>query len=547
MQMFLKIGYSYAGGTEYEYSVTESQSGVSLVDQKQGIQGIGVMPANGDTVIIFTDTIADLDYIKFKPGLNNTVYYLITTQPVVDRDAIIANGTPVAMAVVGGRYEGSFVFSNPFNFQYLHLAVDYTNSVGVTSFYTYPANAEEVLDFEMSSAVGRVNLEYVIAAGAFRLAVEYNDLIVENTGVVLGPLTANLTFVKTSPTANTGRVIVINEGAANTLRVNAPVISLTSFYIDQAAGTLSNVCSQMATTQMYHNGAGTLPVAGDIIYLDSAGADVYDGENSYHVFSTVIMGAPSASSVYGAVLSTGVVSATGTCVCSEVAIPVITQSDIYITQNQDFSLYVEVSNNPNSWELVTTCNEYSLDGGSRGAVFNYTDCNAASKNATSGVNQILNVCASTLPTVTAGTGTVTLIGTCMEGSLPKGINFKDGIIFGRPVTTGRTTIELIATNCFGDSANTTFDIIAQSAIDMKPFAIDIDEPADSGAGACGLTGALGLRYHNGRNTNPILNDVVFEDIKGVDRFVGGNMWFMIDDIYSIQIDSVGTVIDTHTC
>ncbi len=545
--MNLRIGYSFAGGPEFTYNVQESPTGTSLFDQKQGVEGVGYMPSDGDTVTVFTDDLSDPDYSDFKPGLNNTVYWLVAREPISDRDTIIADGTPVVMSLVSGRYQGTFVFSNPNDFQFLHIVADYTNSMGLTAVYTYPASAREVVDTDLPADNGRIEIEYTIAGGQFRLGVEYNDVIVEDTGSLVGPLVGNLTFVKTSSELNTARVVVINEGAANTLVLKAPTVSLSNFYIATANGTLGNVCSQMATTVMYHNGTGSLPVAGDIIYTDSAGMTPYDGGNSYHVFSTVSMGAPSSSSVYGAVLSNGYVSATGTCACSEVAIPVITQSDVYITQNQDFSLYVEATNNPNAWEVVTTCNEYELDGGARGAVFSYTDCSAIARNTTSGANQKRNVCASALPTLVTGTGVITLIGACMEGSLPKGINFKDGILFGRPVTSGSFTLELIASNCFGDSVATSFDVIVESAIDLKPFAIDVAEPTDSGAGACSLTGDFDLRYHNGRNTNPGINDTVFEDLKGVTRFVGGDQWFRINGLYSIQVDSIGTVIDTHTC
>jgi len=546
--MKLLQSYDFAGGPEFTFSVDYSQSGTSLISNKSGIGGIDFAPADGDTVTVYSNTIGTSGDTDFKPGLNNSLYWLVSNDFITDRDTIINTGTSISVSLVGGRYEGSFVLSNPDDFQYLYIVSDYTNNIpsGGNASYTFPANAQEVIDASLTGNAGLVSIEYTTAEES-RIAVEYQGEIVADTGVI--PAGNDfLRFTKTSTSEDPVRIAIINSGLSNAITIEEPVVALKSFYVDTTKGTLSDVCSQQATTIMYHNGLSTLPVAGDIIYIDSAGASVFDGGNAYHVISAVAMPSPSPTSVYAAILSDGSVSATGSCVCSEVAVPVITQGDITVTQNQEFSVYVEVTNNPNSWTLVTTCNEYQLDGGVRGAVFTYTDCDVISKRATASSNQILTVCASIAPTVLTGTGTVTLIGPCQDKSLPLGVKFNDGIISGKAVNSGTQTIELMATNCFGDSANATFDVIVESSINLTPVPIDINHPSVDGTTACALTGEYELLYHDGKSQFPDIGNKVYIDYKATRKFSGGKLWFnILDCLYSVEIDELGTVIDKFTC
>jgi hypothetical protein len=544
--------YDYSGSIEFTFSVDELESGVSLFSDKSGIGGIDFMPADGDTVTVYSNVIGTSGQTNFKPTLNNKLFYLVSNDLITDREQIISEGIAIAVALSGGRYEGSFVFSNPSDFQYLYLVSDYTNNIPLSgsTTHTYANGATEVIDIELdTTAIGLASMEYTFpAGGGRRVAIEYNGTIVADTGEIAGPVTATLKFIRTSIEPTTARLIVQNKGTSASFTMKSPTTSLTSFYLDSTAGTLSTVCGQIATDQMYHNGTSALPVAGDIIYSDSLGSNVYDGENAYHVISTVIMGAPSASSVYASIATDGHVLSRGTCMCSEVAIPVITQGDITVAQNQQFSIYVEVTNNPNSWTLVTSCNEYELDGGIKGAIFTYTDCYGDTQRTTVSSNKTRTVCASALPTLVTGTGTISLIGPCQETSLPEGIQFVDGVISGTPVNSGKYTIELIATNCFGDSANTTFDIIAESTVTLTPFEIDVQELSTTGADACLLAGSYDLLYHNGRASIPDLNDTIFMDPKSVDRFVGGKLWYKVAaSLYSVRVDEFGVVIDKHTC
>jgi hypothetical protein len=551
MSMILKQSYKYGSSSEFTFSVEELQSGISLFSLKQGIGGVDFMPADGDTITVYSNVIGTAGERDFRRTLNNGLYYLVSDDLLTDYDSVMDQATTIVIALAGGRYEGSFVYSNPNDFQYLYIISDYTNNLpsGSTIVHAFELGDNDVIDAPLPAGAGLVEFPYNATLGPIRIGIVYNDNLVYDTGVLAAGGAGTMSFVKTGTDADKAYIVVENDVAANSVTIDSDGVSLTLFYIDKSDGTLANVCAQIATDMIWHNGINALPVAGDIIYADSTGFTPYDGNNAYHVISTVVMGAPSPTSSYAAISPDGTVLSIGSCACSEVAVPVITQTDITVTQNQPFTIYVEATNNPNSWELVTICNEYNLDGGARGAVFSYTDCDAISRVATVGLGQGMNVCASIAPTVDTGTGTVTLVGPCQEKSLPVGITFKDGIISGEAKVSGRQTIELIASNCFGDSLNTTFDVIVESSVNLTPVAIDISEPSSTGASACLLTGVYELLYHNNKVTRyPDLNSVIYSDPKGVDRFVGGNLWYKISgSLYSIQVDSLGVVVDTHTC
>ena len=52
---------------------------------------------------------------------------------------------------------------------------------------------------------------------------------------------------------------------------------LTSFVGSVASS--NNICSQTMNITYYHNGSGTNPVLGDIVYTDSGGTTPYQGDN----------------------------------------------------------------------------------------------------------------------------------------------------------------------------------------------------------------------------------------------------------------------------
>lgn len=549
--MNLYQAYKRPSGPEYEIVSGYSQSGLSLFNEKSGIEGIDFIPMEGETVKMYSDYLGSVDSVDFKPELNNKMYYLFSNDIIQNRDSIVSQGTSISMTLVLGRYEGQFTYSNPNDYKYFYIVSDYTNNIstGLTITYTFGLNQKEVIDAYLNDNVGVVKFDYSHSSGPFRIAIEYMGNLVADTGELPTASIGSLSFIKDNSTINECRLIVESMVSSNIVEIKSLGTTLTPFYLDVTSGTTGDVCSQVADRLLYHDGSNSLPVAGDTIYVDAVGSSVFDGENAYHVISTSLMVVPSGSSVYAAINNLGVVISTGSCVCSEASIPVITQTDITVAQNQQFSISVEVTNNPTSWTVISSCDKYALYGGAKGSVFTYTDCDSISRRATVSSDSSYEVCASVAPTVVTGTGAFALVDVCQDKSLPAGIQFKDGILFGSPVTTGSKTIELIASNCVGNSLNVSFDLIVESSVNLTPFAIDVSVASDSDSDSCALTGSFSLLYHNGVNAVPDLNDTIFIDQKARERFVGGKLWYLADDTtpYALQIDQLGVVIDKQSC
>jgi len=55
------------------------------------------------------------------------------------------------------------------------------------------------------------------------------------------------------------------------------------------------------------------------------------------------------------------------------------------------------------------------------------------------------------------------------------------------------------------------------------------------------------RWHDGAGTYPVVNDLVYIESTGTTLFNGNNDWFPTLGTESIQINTVGKVIATHTC
>lgn len=549
--MRVKLSYKYGSSPDFFYESTVRDEINPIQDVTSGPQQFEFIPSEGSTVTVEVPNDLQPDYQYFEPVLHNKVYYLLTNSDSPIRQDVIDFGTEITMTVSGDVYTGSFVFTNPDSFKNLFLIVDGTNTIENSDSLTFPVLEDEikVIDYTSSGRAGVFSLDYAVLNDNAQIFLEHNGNIVAQTDLLSASDTGTIEFVKTSSNIEEIRILIKQTLNDNEVDLVCNGVSLKDFYISLVDGDLSNVCGQIADQRRYHNGSGTLPVAGDTIYVDILGTTLYNGNNYLHVINPTIMVVPSASSVYVGVDLEGRVLREGSCVCSEVAVPVITQGDIFVNQNEYFRVLIEASNNPFEWAIDTTCNKYSLSGGGRGTVYNYTDCDSVSQSVTVGIEGTQEICALALPTVVSGDGVPTLIGKCTDGLLPEGINFEGGLLSGLSTVAGETTIDLIASNCFGDSASTPINIKVIPVLKMKPLAINFKEFQKTGPDACTVPSAnYELLYFNGSGDLPLKNDTLFVDSYGFNIFVGGDFWYQLNNsTYSIQVDSSGVVINTHIC
>jgi len=577
-------GFSYTGSSDYDFNNVElNENQVALFDTVTGIGGIDYMPYDGSTVTVKTGLIGtSTDIQDLQPTLNNKVYYLVTDIDYTDKDknTIISLATEIPVSLVGGRYEGTFVFNNPNDYPNLYLIWDYTDNMD-TGVASYSGGATtRYIKVDYGTDIGRAELSYNITGSPTRVVLEYNNGDVADTGYVglnslanynalialgidpddiklVSPYdglvnngSGNIDFSKFLSNVQYAYAYVYSPLASSSWVLTSTQPSLTSFYIDTTDGTLANVCSQTATTQYWHNGIGTVPTAGDTIYTDSIGSALYDGGTAYHLVNETSMMAPPVSGgrwVY--VNSNGLVISNGGCDCNESAVPYIYQDDIYVTENNIISVRFAASNNPTSWNIVTTCNTYELTGGGSGSLYSYVDCNGNTVNETVNINGVQNVCASSVSLI-QGDGVSTLLGACQQNILPTGLSFDvtTGILSGSPSESCDYDIEVEATNCVGDSIAKTIKINVETGIKLTPFAIDVENIGDTGDAACAVSPVYTLLYHNGIGRIPDVNDTIFIDYKAEEKFMGGGMWYKIDNsTYSIKICETGNVCEKNEC
>lgn len=549
--MKVKVKYSFGASPDFEFEATPANGIAPIYSLTSGLDNTEFIPPTGSTITVSVPSESEVGYRYFDPVLNNKVYYLLTNSNSPTRSDFISSGTVIVVALVAGEWTGSFVLSNPDNYKNLFIAVDGTNTISDPETMTFDILEDEikVIDFTANVKPGLFSIDYTVTNANASIFLEYNNQIVARSGVLAALSTGTLYFPKTSSSEENIRIIVKQTDNANTIELVNNGVDLTSFYISTDDGSPADVCSQIADQQKFHNGLNALPVPGDIIYDDSSGVSLYDGNNFLHVVSTVLMVVPSGLSTYLRVNTTGQALEQGSCVCSEVAVPVITQGDITLKQNQYFDITFEATNNPTSWVLDSTCLKYILYGGERGAVFTYSDCDAVSHTIAVGIQGTQEICALVDPVIVSGTGSFTQTEKCTDGILPEGLTFSNGRLYGSVTKSVRLTADFIATNCFGSSVSTPIDIIVEPLFDLKPVAIDVKGFEDTGADACAIVSPdYTILYHTGRTDIPVLNDQISTDSYGFDAFVGGDMWYKVGgSLYSIQVDSLGVVINTHTC
>jgi hypothetical protein len=319
-------GFSYTGSLNYEFdNVVLNQNQVALFDVATGIGGIDYMPYDGATVTVRTGVVGtSTDIQDLQPTLNNKVYYLVTNEDYTDkdRDIIISLATQVPVSLVGGRYEGTFVFNNPNNFQNLYLIWDYTDTMSSGSVSYTGGPTTRYIESDFGSDVGRASVQYNTLGAPTRYIIVYNNALVADTGYVGLNSSANynaliaagvdpddiklsfpynglvnngsgsMDFSKFSSVIDKGYVYAYSPLVSSSWTLTKIDPALTSFYLDPTDGTVANVCTQVPATQYWHDGINALPDNNNTIYTDSIGSTVYNGGNALHLMSTTSLVVP---------------------------------------------------------------------------------------------------------------------------------------------------------------------------------------------------------------------------------------------------------------
>ena len=596
--------YTYTSNPGSDVSFTNyipDEGTVGLFSEREGFPPASGIPDPSDTVTLQGAVSSASGANKgFTPGLNNKMFYLVSDTQYTNGDVASLKSAATPLAPVynagTGKYEADFVYSRPSDETYLYLLWDYTDNIPVgTTGCSEAQMGTYCVDMDYGSLIGNATFSYDANSVPNRYVLKYNDVEVFDSGYVGLNSTANYNALIAAGIPDSEINLVspytgtINNGVGTAnfakysasittakLTVYAPLAtedgwcassvapSVTGFSIfPTGRSTETAVCADTASTTYYHNGANPLPVTGDVVYTDSLASTKLDGQTLYYA-----LGSAGPSNTWIVVNNLGVVVQTGNCACSEVAIPVISTSSITLTENTFVSYDLDATNNPTSWAVVSTCNEYTLYGGTRGAVFSGTNCKVAeAKVVTVGAGNTVKECFSGT-TVTQLSGaidaTFSITGVCMEDLLPDGLDFADGVLSGTPTESGEYALRLTATNCFGTSVETVVTI-SVSPEGLYKFLMDGGHPQDTSSAACALTAEYSYFYHDGDFAYPQLNDRIFVlsedddrllesppilDATGASNYIpfnGKRQWYLMDNNVVIKIERDGRVVDVYEC
>ena len=519
----------------------------------EGFLGSNGVPDSGETVDIIADTsFEDVDGTPlkpFNPDLGNKMYYLDTdTVYTADQgDAMRAAATEVTPVLVGSQYKGSFTYNAVGD--YLYLLTDYTNnldmSTSVTNIPTSGTDLPEAINLNNSDDIGRYTITYSSTSTNIRFVVENAaGAILHDTGFISTPSAQTIDIVKTSLGSDVIKVYA--PEASQSYDISLSAVTLTAFSIsDSGYETASEACSSSTTEIAYHNGDTVLPELADIVYASSDGSSVFAGGSLYYEIG---------SSAY-VIDDNGAVVDEESCTCSEVALPVVDQEDLYINEGEDISIFLSATNNPTSFSAAGNCREYEFFGGSTGAVFQAQDCTTGLlKQFSLSVNQELTACffiGSVSKIGGANDATFTDVGGCVTNAIPDGLTFSEstGQLQGSPLESGRFEFTVNATNCFGTSSDATFNIIVKpEKAPNTEFQIDTSNPQTSSSNACAIgSPSYSTMYHNGILEYPVIYDMIYSDPEGLNLYNGNNQWFLTESGVALLIDADGIVIDTFLC
>lgn len=575
----VKPSYDFGGGSYTGSEIPIDLAGdYSFEDLSPDFVGQGFVPNEGDTVSVVGGNGYQSDsgaFIKpFNPNLGDKMYYLDTDvlYDPSEGDSLIANATELSISTDGGistlvtnagdrivtntgdgialllNYTGSFIYEG--NGNYLYLIIDYNNNLdmgsSVSSIPAPLASAPEAIKLNNSDQIGNYTLTYSSTSTDIRFVVENaNGAVVADSGYVSTPLSVVLSVSKSTSGSDVIKVYNRDYLGAPTYDISVGTIALTSALVsDLGYGTANEACASSATQTIYHNGDTAFPVPGNTIYSDAAGSTLFVGNNQYYKAGTNAL----------QINNIGVVIGSTSCICGESNVPVVIQSSINIVQNQDVELTIQATNNPFLFTAAGNCREFTLFGGSGGAVFAGQDCKTGlEKQVFVSTNETINMCFfldSVYKVAGASDAIFEDIGGCTETALPEGLAFEPltGILSGSPTQAGNFTFTVTATNCVGTSAPVSFDITVQPDVEPnKAFFIDNTSSQATAEAACSLTPSYSVMYHDGILSYPVIRDIIFQDESGLNRMAGGDLWYRMENGVVVKVDNEGIVQDTFLC
>lgn len=154
-----------------------------------------------------------------------------------------------------------------------------------------------------------------------------------------------------------------------------------------------------------------------------------------------------------------------------------------------------------------------------------------------------------------GTPTVTITSAPTRGTAI--VNANNNIRYKSDGTIGTDTITYQLSDQFSsDTANVNLNVIADDgggtgangkAFDISNTGYTNPNNGSDGQGACDFTLTGTLKYHNGPEIWPILDDLIYNEIGKTTLFDGENKYWKIEGGKTIKINPSGRVVHIYTC
>lgn len=541
------LGLDADQGQKVKYSVTtnsNTQTNTEIACGESvyisGRQQTGIIPANGNPVTVraYNPQTSTEQTKPFIPsGFGNAVYWMTSATPILSAEDVVAHGTLVAMTYNSGEkyYSGTFNATYGTGHTYFYIAFDYRNQrpCGSNTELTfdwsyYPVNVR--LNYT-AGTVGKSALTYSDSEGTNRISATYNGSKIIDAR---GEDTYNL--VKYDADVNYLDVSVYSAGSTVTgpvtLGVTCP--TTTSFTMVTTGYTsYSAACSSSTPTgTRYHNGGGTYPGVGDIVY--TSGTTPMNGDNKYYKIT--------AADVAVKIGTDGYVLESLACSCGAAAAPVVTSETFNVYEGSSHQIALTATNTPSVWRLTSSYNNYTVIGGAVGGNYSYTDINGVVINDSVGVGQSVQIVSNSAPTRDSG---VTY--TTDSVYVPYGVSIDNsGLLYISQLSSGKYSFSVIAENCFGTSSAQNIYVNVNHTPTLSPFKMS-DEGANDGPAACSISGCEQTFWFLGDPGYPKVNDIVYIDGYGKDYFNGGYKYYRMDNNKNILIDGIGQVIQINNC
>jgi len=525
---------------------------ISFVNRYKGIAGQQSVPTPGDTVTLKAYTAQTLSKQGFNIDFGNTLRYLVSDVPYTEEQVedLLALSTAAPLVPGAGFVEGSFTFNVPNDEGFLYLIWDFRNIRNPGVSIVSPSGSEGTTyhSINYNDTVGVSRINYNANAIANRFRVKYGNTEVFDTGFVVGAGSFNIQ--KSVKEIESACLIVETSGVDDGWDVVPDPTALTSFLTNNAGTTFPLICAApVPVTTRWHNGINPLPVLGDTIFENPFGSSVLPGGDLYW---RVGVGPDGDYVSFG---DDGVVFIENNCAaCTEVAVPVITVPDLNLELGQEISLQLTATNNPESWNLVSSCVSYSFLGGETGGIYEYTSCeDGVIREVSVPLQGRQVICSSTVPVLIDGSdSSFTVVDICEAEVMPPTLRLDQfkGVLSGTITETGVYPIVIEATNCFGTSAPTTFVVDVINASAYRRFNMNTNNPETNALAACGVAATYRIYYHSGLSPYPVVNDFVYFRSDRTGEYFpynGGYLWYLTDGGEAIRIDSVGQVVDVSIC